>query len=156
GASGFSYVYGERFLDDAAAAEHLRRLTGASPEAEMRTSVLRRGRRASFWRGNCIALGAAAAALGPLESANLRIVMSGLARLIPLFPRRTGNAAAAAEYDRLMGSEVECLRDLVVLHSRLNGRSGEALWDACRAAEAPASLAYKLGLFESRARLASI
>jgi len=156
GATGLAYVYGSRFLDDATADGRLRRLAGASPDAEPRRSILRSGRRASFWRANCIALGAAAASLGPLESANLRIVQSGLSRLIALFPHRTDNAAAAAEYDRLMASEIERVRDLVVLHALLNRRAGEALWDACRAAEAPDSLAYKLDLFESRARFAPI
>jgi tryptophan halogenase len=110
------------------------------------------GRRKTAWTRNCIAIGGAASSLGPLLGTDLHLVQTGLARLIALFPHAERNTAAAAEYNSLTASEAERLRDFILLHYRTNGRRGDPGWDASREGPLPDALAYKVNLFESRAR----
>ncbi len=62
-------------------------------------------------------------------------------------------AAGAAEYNRLMATEADRLRDLLILHYRANGRTGDPLWDAVRNTPPPDELAHKIRMFQSRGRV---
>lgn len=111
------------------------------------------GRRKAFWNKNCVALGAAAGFLEPLESTALHLAQNGIARLIQLLPAPTGDPATRAEYDRLMGDQYRQIRDFLILHYHANGRKGQPFWDHCRRVEIPESLAYRIALFRSRGRV---
>ena len=152
GGVGFASIYSSALLSDDEARKKLRSAAGGSASGEPRLTRLGFGRRRQAWSHNCIALGASAVALGPLLGSGLHQVQSGLARLIALFPHPEDNRAARAEFNRLSAEEAERLRDFVILHYRLNGRAGEAVWDACRDAAPPDSLAHKIEVFESRGR----
>lgn len=62
-------------------------------------------------RGNCIAIGRAAASLTPLEGAELRIIEAGLAALRRLFPHPGDGRAEETEYNRVMTATVSRLHD---------------------------------------------
>ncbi|MBU1346436.1 MAG: tryptophan 7-halogenase [Alphaproteobacteria bacterium] len=111
------------------------------------------GRRSRSWIGNCIAIGLSATTLEPLEASGLHLVQSGVSKLIGLFPAGGSMAASAAEYNRLMAAEADRLRDLLILHYRANGRTGEPLWDAVRNTAPPDELAHKIRMFASRGRV---
>jgi tryptophan 7-halogenase len=111
------------------------------------------GRRKLAWNRNCIALGAAAATLEPLQPAGLHRVQSALARLLRLFPGGPEYGAEAAEYNRQSAEELDRVRDLVILRYKLNGRSGEPFWDSLRAMNVPEPLARKIALYQSRGRV---
>ena len=113
---------------------------------------LRNGRREQVWRGNCVAIGPAAGQLEPLNGADAHLVQSGVSRLIGLLPGRDGDPVAAAEYNRLMGEEMDRARDMAVLRYAVS-RRGEPLWTLARQAAPPEPLAYKLAQFESRGRV---
>jgi tryptophan halogenase len=91
--------------------------------------------------------------LEPLDGAALHIVQSGVTKLIGLFPDLSFEGGESTEYNRLMAAELSRLRDFTIAHYRLNGRIGEPLWDAARAASPPPPLAHKLRLFQSRGRV---
>jgi tryptophan halogenase len=112
------------------------------------------GRRKVFWNKNCVALGAAAGFLEPLEGTTLHLIQNGIARLIQLLPAPLGDPATRAEYDRLLGAEYRQIRDFLILHYHANGREGQPFWDHCRRVEIPESLAYRIALFRSRGRVA--
>jgi tryptophan halogenase len=135
-------AYSSRFTSD----DDARRLVDGTVVA------FRPGRRTQPWRGNCVAIGLAAAAIEPLEAGGLHIVQSGVSKLIGLFPDRSFGGGEAGEYNRLMGEELDRLRDLAIAHHKLNGRDG-ALWEFGRGTGVPAPLAHKMRLFESRGRV---
>lgn len=149
---GLATISSSAFLGEDEALRKLRSAAGGPAQSDPRLTRLGFHRRSQAWSGNCIALGAAAAAVGPLLGSGLQLAQGGLARLIALFPHPQDNRAARAEYNRLAAEEAERLRDFVILHYRLNGRAGEPVWDACRDASPPDSLAHKIEVFESRAR----
>jgi tryptophan halogenase len=150
GASGLVYCYASQFVDPAKAGERLRAAAGGAVAAH--DAPLRFGRRSQAWRRNCVALGEAAGSAGALPGVDLHLVQTGLWRLLSLFPFTGGNDAAAGEYNRLTAAEAERLRDFALVHYRTNGRRGDPAWDAARTGPLPDSLAYKIRLFESRAR----
>jgi tryptophan halogenase len=153
GARSIAYVYSSDFSDDNAASDVLARHAGEDASAAARLTRFSFGRRKRLWAGNCVAIGAAAAELGPTEAFRLQVVQAGVSRLLALFPYRNDYAKAAVEYDRLMGAELEQMRDFAILPYRLNSCRGDPVWDRCRAEPASEGLAYRLNLFESRGRL---
>lgn len=148
---GESFVYCSDHLGDEAAEGTFLNAAGAS--AGLAHSRFRSGRRERAWIGNCVAIGAAAGVLEPLDSTSLHLVQQGIARLIALFPGAPHAPREAAEYNRLTGLALERARDLAILHYKANGRRGEPLWDRCREMEVPESLGRKIELYRSRGRI---
>ena len=114
------------------------------------TIAFEQGRRALFWNRNCIAIGASAATLEPLQPSALHLVRTAIARLVSLFPEQADAPVEAAEYNRLAIGEAERIRDYLIARYKTNGRVGEPFWDACRAMDVPEPLAYRLDLYRSR------
>jgi tryptophan halogenase len=128
--------------------------TGLRIESEVVVTSLEPGARARPWVGNCIALGAAAAVLEPLDALDLHVIQIGLSQLISLFPVDADALVEAAAYNANIAAHVGNLRDFQIAHYKLNQRIGEPMWDRARAMDIPESLAYKLHLFAQRGRVA--
>ena len=127
--------------------------------AEDRTGLLpairfRNGRRRRAWSGNCVAIGAAAGLLEPIDPMPLHLLHRQVERLVSLLPSTPNGAVEAAEFNRLTAAELERARDAAILRYKTNARVGEAFWDRARAMEVPAELAWKIELYRSRGRLA--
>jgi tryptophan halogenase len=159
-------AYKTDFADQEQALRQLQELASGRPLQNLQAHYVRYGRRGAPWQRNCVALGAAAALIDPVGISNLQLLRAGIDTLLQLLPGRVNigataragiGAAAAAEsveYNRRFGALLDGARDFALAHYRLNGRRGEPLWDACREAVAPESLAYRMSLFESRGRVA--
>ena len=146
--------YRDAALEDDEALDLVRQSAGDEALANTAVCGLRFGRRESAWRGNCVALGAAAAVIDPLAVSNLHVALSGIDRLLRLLPGDSNARAVAAEYNRQTNAWLDHARDFTMLHYKLNGRHGEALWDACRDMSVPEALEYRLKLYRSRGRVA--
>src|SRR5262249_47906168 len=128
------YVYCSGLMSDEAATEAL---IGAIDTSTLGAPVHRRftsGRRQRFWSRNCVALGPAAAVLEPIEGTNLHLIQSAIERLIALLPGAGCEDADIEEYYRLTISEIERLRDFLILHHHASRP----------VAELPDELAYKI------------
>ena len=112
----------------------------------------RAGRRVEAWRGNCIALGAAAGLLEPLHPTALTLVLRSLAHLIQLWPAGPQAPVEAAAFNRSAAAALRGARDFLTAHYAVAGRAG-AVWDDRRAAAIPETLAAKRDLFAARGRL---
>jgi tryptophan halogenase len=133
-------------------ADELARAAGAA--AEIHRAPLRCGRRARAWRRNCVAIGAAAALIDPVAVSNLQLLRSAVDRLLALLPASADAAAERAEYNRRFAAECDNARDYAAAHYVLNGRRGEAFWDACRTVALPDSLAYRVELYAATGKVA--
>jgi tryptophan halogenase len=105
------------------------------------------------WIGNCIAIGDAAATLEPLDAVQLLGAHVGISNLIEAFPIDAEAMPEAGAYNAVIARYMANVRDFQITHYRLNGRTGEPLWDRARATDAPASLAAKLAVFAARGRV---
>ena len=146
---GSGYVYSSRFLDDDAAARELAAHNGLDPAAlEPRRLRMRIGRRRNFWVRNCVAIGLAAGFLEPLESTGIYLIQKGAELLLECFPDVGFDEGLAARYNARVAREFEEVRDFVLLHYLLNGRS-EPFWRASREVALPASLTEALALYDA-------
>jgi tryptophan halogenase len=106
------------------------------------------------WIGNCVAIGDAAASLEPLDAAQLQVLQIGLTHLLAMFPIDAAQMPEAGAYNRVVTAHFENVRDFQIAHYKLNKRLDAPFWDRCRDTDPPASLAYKLALFERCAQVA--
>ena len=113
------------------------------------------GRRTKFWNRNCVAIGASASFIDPLEPTALQTIQRGISQFLALMPFKDDEAGEADEYNRIMIETVDRMRDLVILHYKANARE-EPFWAACREMPVPEILAYKLRLFEAKSKILAL
>lgn len=138
--AGNGYVYSSAHLSDDKALDDLMSEVGESPLAEPRWLRFMTGRRKVFWNGNCIAIGLASGFLEPLESTSIHLAISAAYNLLEHFPDTDFDPLNTASYNADLASEIERVRDFIILHYCLATRRDGRLWDDCRAMSLPDSL----------------
>lgn len=150
---GNGYVYCSNYQDDEQARETLLRNVEGKLLTEPNTLSFQTGMREVFWKNNCVALGLAAGFMEPLESTSIALIQSGIRLLQTFFPRHGYRQCDIDEANR-QGREIyQSMRDFLILHYKLNRRTGDPFWDDCRDMEIPETLAHKLAVYQSRAYL---
>ena len=150
---GHRFVYSSRFVSDDEALSTFLGSVGDARFGEPRLWSFANGRRKNVWSGNVVALGAAAASLEPLENLEIHIAQIGIARLLALFPDTSFAAGEREEYNRLMASELDRMRDFLILHYCATARTDSPFWNHCREMQVPEMLAHKIRQFRSRGRV---
>jgi 2-polyprenyl-6-methoxyphenol hydroxylase-like FAD-dependent oxidoreductase len=149
---GTGHVYASRFCSDDEALQRLRELNAGHAElAEPRLRRLRVGHVTRAWEANCLALGAAAGDLEPLESTGLYTVEW----MLQLFADHVAPAgdgdACRARVNRLFGEFFGEMRDYLVAHYALSQRQDTPFWRAVTdPAALPPRLAELLALWDSK------
>jgi len=100
--------------------------------------------RSEAWSGNVVAIGASACALDPLFDFDLHAIELGIVHLLSLFPPSATANAERAEYNRIIRSHFERLRDFQAALYFLAGASRSA----------PDSLGHKIDTFRARGTIA--
>jgi len=150
---GHGFVYASKSMSDEDARAAFLAAVGSDTSGEATGWKFANGRRKDIWSGNVIALGAAAATLEPLENLQVHIAQIGVARLLALFPDASFAHGEREEYNRLMASELDRIRDFLILHYHATARSDSPFWNHCRDMSVPDTLARKITQFESRGRV---
>jgi len=148
---GNGLVYCGRYLSDDEAITRLQREVQGKPITEPRIIRFRTGRRVKSWNRNCVALGLASGFVEPLESTSIHLIMTGVTRLMQLFPFNGFNQSLIDRYNDLTRSELESIRDFIVLHYHATQRDDSPFWRYCRDMEIPESLARRIVLFRDNA-----
>lgn len=147
---GNGLVFCSRYLsDDEAVANLLAAVEGATI-TEPRVLKFRTGRRRKAWHRNCVTLGLASGFVEPLESTSIHLIMTGVTRLMQLFPFGGVTPSLVEHYNRLSQVELEKIRDFIVLHYHATARE-EPFWAHCRAMDIPESLSHRIDLFRENA-----
>lgn len=151
--SGNGHIFSSHFTSETKAkAQLLQSLTSKSLN-EARKISFTPGRRKQIWHKNCFAIGLASGFLEPLESTSISLIQSALAKLLSFFPNSSFNEADIAEVNRLHNTELEQIRDFLILHYKLSQRNDSDFWRYCRAMPIPDTLAHKIDVYKSRGHL---
>jgi tryptophan halogenase len=79
--------------------------------------------------------------------------MTGIIRLMRLFPFQGITDSIIDEYNIKLDSELNSIRDFIIMHYKVNNRQQGAFWDYCKDMDIPDSLAHKLALFRESGRV---
>jgi len=112
------------------------------------------GRRALAWERNCIAIGEAACAFDPVHGVDLHAIQLGLVHLLACFPASRNFAAERAEYNRVIHSAFERIRDFQSAHYVLNRYGRSPFWTRALQAQVSPDLAHRIATFAARGDVA--
>ena len=150
---GNGIVFSSRHTDDAHATQTLRDNIQGAMLTDPRVIKFRPGQRSSTWSGNCVAIGLASGFLEPIESTSIHLIQRGILRLLQMFPANGISQSDIDEYNQQTRSEIEHIRDFIILHYHVTNRQDTAFWRACRDMEIPESLRHRIELFRETGRV---
>ena len=150
--TGNGLVFASDYLDPEQAREKLLATVIGRPRTEPRLIRYKTGKRQQMWRGNCLALGLSSGFVEPLESTSIHLVMIGVTRLIQMFPFAGSTQAVRDRWNRMADTELEKVRDFIILHYKLTERDDSAFWRRCRDMAIPDSLRQRIASFADAAQ----
>ncbi|MBU0913563.1 MAG: tryptophan 7-halogenase [Gammaproteobacteria bacterium] len=149
--TGNGLVYASDYLSDEKAKQRLLEGLEAPALFEPRVLSYQTGRRKKLWNKNCVAIGLSSGFIEPLESTSIFLFMSGIIRLLRLFPFNGVTPALTEEYNQQSITEVEKIRDFIILHYHQTERTDSPFWNYCRTMTIPDTLAHRMELFKESA-----
>ena len=150
---GNGIVFASRYLDDDAARAGLLANIDGEVLTDPRVIKFKPGQREKTWAGNCVALGLASGFLEPIESTSIHLIQRGIVRLMQMFPTDGIFQTDVDEYNRQTASEIEHIRDFIILHYHVTNRRDTAFWRDCASLAVPASLRHRIDLFADSGRV---
>lgn len=150
---GNGLVYASRHLSDEQAKQLLLENLPAEPITEPRLIKFKTGRRVKQWHKNVVAVGLSSGFLEPLESTSIHLIQSTVTRLIKLFPHNGISDALVNAFNQQSITEIEHIRDFIILHYKLTERTDSPFWRQCQQMSIPDSLKNKIELFKQTGKL---
>lgn len=150
---GNGLVYSSQYQSDTQAQDLLMQNLPGEPLNDPRVIRFTPGKRRKGWHKNCVALGLASGFIEPLESTSIHLIMTGLVRLMRLFPYHGITQSAINEYNNKFDSEMQCILDFIAMHYAVTERKDSDFWRHCANMELPPSLQHKIALFKETGRV---
>jgi tryptophan halogenase len=150
---GNGMVYCSKYIADDRAKQTLLANIEGKVLTEPRVIKFRPGQRLKTWSRNCVAIGLASGFIEPLESTSIHLIQRGITRLMQMFPSAGIRQSDIDEYNKQTWSEIEYIRDFIVLHYHVTNRDDSPFWRSCRAMEIPPTLAHRINLFRETGRV---
>jgi tryptophan 7-halogenase len=111
------------------------------------------GMRELAWQANCIGVGEAACVLDPIHDVAIHALQLGIVHLLALFPVARDFTAERREYNRIMRSRLERIRDFQCAFYALSPFDGP-FWQHGRELKMPDPLRHKVATFRARGLIA--
>jgi tryptophan halogenase len=121
--------------------------------AETTLHTVEPGMRDRAWQANCVGVGEAAAVFDPVHDVAIQALQLGIVHLLTLFPVVTDCAAERREYNRVMCSRFERIRDFQCAFYALSPFAGP-FWQLNRELQMPETLRHKVATFRARGHIA--
>ena len=150
---GNGLVYSSQTMDREQAFDTLCQHVDGEPITQPNHVRFKPGMRREAWKKNCVAIGLSSGFIEPLESTSIHLIMTGLVRLMRLFPFDGVTQAASREYNQKFGCEMRCILDFIVMHYTVTDRNDSEFWRYCQHMELPESLQHKIDLFKHTGRV---
>lgn len=147
----------QAYSSESSSDEHALHGAVAACAFALRDPVVRRsdpGRRTLIWERNCVAIGEAGCTFDPVHGVDLHAIQLGLVHLLSQFPATVEFAAARDEYNRIIRSSFDRVRDFQSAYYALNRYGSSAFWSAARAAPLSSELAHTIATFRARGEIA--
>ena len=151
-ATGVVHAYSADLLSDVAAVELGGTVSGIKL-ADVAFRPVNPYVRARVWEGNCVAIGGSACSLDPIHNVDLHALQLGIVHLLALFPVSGQFGAEREEYNRIIHSHDERIRDFQCAFYALAPFSGD-FWRQAREQPVPQTVAHKIALFRARGEVA--
>ncbi len=147
--TGNGHVYCSQYLSDDKAVETL--LANAECEASDDPNLLRftTGKRVQTWTRNCVAIGASAGFLEPLESTGTWLIQAAIIELTKWFPARDFAKPDIDAFNKTMDKRFTEVRDFLIAHYCCAGRDDTDFWRAWRSISMPDSLQHRIDVFRA-------
>ncbi len=150
---GNGHVYCSDYVSDEEAIDTLTAQIDGPLLTEPKPFQFTAGRRTQAWHKNCIAVGLASGFLEPLESTSIALVETAIHKIRHAFQRPWYSQKEVDEFNDLTAREYERVRDFIILHYKLNGRTDSDFWRECREMPVPDTLAQKMEAYQSQGDL---
>lgn len=150
---GNGHVFSSKYMSDEDARDILMGNLDGEPLAEPRLIKFKTGRREKFWNKNVIAIGLSSGFLEPLESTSIHLIQAGISKLMAFFPTLDFDQSTIDEYNEIAISEIENIRDFIILHYVLNERSDGEMWRYLATMDIPDRLRKRIDIFKKSGRL---
>ena len=151
-ATGVVHAYSNGLSSDEAALESATAASGVKL-ADVSFRPVNPGVRSRVWEGNCVAVGGSACIFDPIHDVDLHALQLGVVHLLSLFPVTGQFTAERAEYNRIMCSYYERIRDFQCAFYALSPFGGE-FWQQARDQAVPQPLSHKIATFRARGYIA--
>ncbi len=150
---GNGIVYCSRHLSHEAALERL--LGSVEGEVLTKPNHIRytTGVRRRQWHRNCVAVGLSGGFMEPLESTSIHLIQRAVLRLARMLPAGPVSERDIAEFNDQQLTDMEQIRDFLILHYKVTDRRDSAFWRHCASMEIPPALAHKIELFRETGRV---
>ncbi len=150
---GNGIVYCSRYLDQDAALERL--LGSVEGEVLTKPNIIRyaTGVRRKQWHRNCVAVGLSGGFMEPLESTSIHLIQRAVLRIARMLPAGPVSERDIAEFNDQQFTDMEQIRDFLILHYKVTERRDSPFWRHCAALPLPPSLEQKIELFRETGRV---
>lgn len=125
---GNGYVYSSRYCSAEEAEAEFRSHLGVPDELEARHLKMKVGKTEEAWIGNCLAIGLAQSFIEPLEATALMVVQRTVEQFMRAFEKGGLTPRERASYNKEIGELCESVRDYIVCHYKVNGRTDTEYW----------------------------
>jgi tryptophan halogenase len=150
---GNGIVYCSRYLEKDAALERL--LSTVEGEVLTKPNIIRftTGARRKQWHRNCVAVGLSGGFMEPLESTSIHLIQRAILRIVRMLPMGDVSEHDVAEFNDQQMTDMEQIRDFLILHYKATERRDSAFWRQCADMDIPESLTHKIELFRETGRV---
>lgn len=150
---GNGIVFCSRHLDRDAALALLRETVEGDILTEPNHIRYTTGARRRQWHRNCVAVGLSGGFMEPLESTSIHLIQRAVLRLVRMLPAGPVSARDIAEFNDQQMTDMEQIRDFLILHYKVTDRRDSAFWRHCASMDVPESLAHRIDLFRETGRV---
>ena len=150
---GNGMVYSSKHVSDDEALATLKANLQGEVLTKPRVIPFKPCQRETVWERNCVAIGLSSGFLEPLESTSIHLIQRGIIRLLQCFPNEGVRQVDIHEYNQQTRSEMEHIRDFIILHYKVTNRADSEFWNYCRTMEVPASLQHRIDMFRESGRV---
>lgn len=150
---GNGVVYCSDYLSHEAALEKLLSTVEGEKLVKPNHIRFRTGARRKQWHRNCVAVGLSGGFMEPLESTSIHLIQRAILRIVRMLPAGVISQRDIDEFNDQQFTDMEQIRDFLVLHYKATDRRDTPFWRHCASMEVPASLEHKIELFRETGRV---